>query len=172
MKRLLVLAISLTSPIIAYSQGESQKASFGIYLTQLPASTIQQLERNPIVLESVPLEPIPLISEKDLIEYTFKTHTMKLTTDGFERISKIKVGSVSVGIPFVVVANGNKAYMGMFWSMASSIPTKYPHIDPMAKEMAEKVYGCSTCIGINPPSVDERVRPYMALKALGLIKDF
>ncbi len=97
---------------------------------------------------------------------------MKLTAEGFARISKVNVGNVSVGIPFGVVANGSKAYMGMFWSMVSSIPTRYPHIEPMAKDMAENVYGCSTCIGINPPSVDERVRPYMALKALGLIKDF
>ena len=173
MKRLLGCALILAFPIIAYSQANLQKPSFGIYLTKLPETIIQQLERNPIALASVPLEPSPLISEKDLVEYAFKSHTMKLTADAFDRISKIRVGSVSVGIPFVVVANGNKAYMGMFWSILSSIPTRYPHIgEPMVTQTAEELYGCSTCVRIDPPSADERVRPYMALKALGLIKDF
>ncbi len=171
MRGLLLFAFSLAFPIIACSQEVSQKPSFGIYLTQLQGTMIQQLERHPIEVESVPLEPLPLISEKDLIEYSFKSHTMKLTADGFERISKIKVRSVSDGIPFVVVTNRTKVYMGMFWSLLSSIPTRYPNIEPMGKETARELYGCSTCVRINAPSTDERVRTYMALKALGLVKD-
>ncbi len=172
MKRLLVFTLALAFPMAVHSQAQSPKPVFGIYLTQLPATTIQELERNPIALDNVPLEATPLICEKDLVQYEFKSHIMKLTTDASERISKIKVGSVSVGIPFVVVANGNKLYMGMFWSIYSSIPTRYPHILPIPKEMAEKSYGCSTCVGISPPSTDERVRSYMALKSLGLLRDF
>jgi hypothetical protein len=160
--------IVFVSSITAISQTEIQQPSFGIYLTQLSGTVIQTLERSPIPVETVPLEPTPLISEKDIVQYDFESHTIKLTPDCFRRVSYIHVGDVSYGVPFVVVANGRKAYMGMFWSMASSIPTSYPHI--LDAERFFQKDGCSTCIQIRPPKRDVRVTTYMALKTLGLLK--
>lgn len=165
-----MLILALVFPIMAFTQTGASQPSFGIYLTRLSEEVIQTLEKTPIPLESVPLDPIPLISQKDIVEYDFSTHIMKLTPAAFDKVSKIKVASVSYGIPFVVVANGRKHYMGVFWSLLSSIPTSFPHIpSPVVPELAAERYGINS-VPILPPSRDVRVTIYMTLKELGLLK--
>jgi hypothetical protein len=78
---------------------------------------------------------------------------MKLTPEAFDRAARIRVTSVSHGIPFVVVVSGRKQYMGMFWSSLSSIPTSYPYIvsSPLP---ASADAGCGKyCVQIHPPRV-------------------
>jgi|WetSurMetagenome_2_1015567.scaffolds.fasta_scaffold88127_3 hypothetical protein len=172
-RRSILFSIFILSFSIAATPQSKTTPSFSIYLTQLPESTIQNLERNHGDLETVPLEPTPLISEKDIVEYRFPSHVIKLTPEGFDKISKIKVHDVSQGIPFVVVLNGKKAYIGMFWCLFSSIFTPYPYI--LWPSLAVQQHGCSTCIQICPqiyftPPSDVRDAAYMPLKTLKLLK--
>jgi hypothetical protein len=165
--RILTVIFVLSFSIVSFSQTGKTRLSFGIYLTQLSEEDIQKLERHPLPIESIPLQPMPLISERDIVEYDFSTHIIKLTPDAFERISKIKVQSVSAGIPFVVSVSGRNHYMGMFWSSFSSIPTAFPNI--LMPPIIDEITGINS-IQIRPPNMDRRVTPYMVLKELGLLK--
>ena len=134
----------------------------------MSAKEIQNLERKPIPLASIPLESEPLISEHDLIDYDFNKHILKLTPEGFQKMEKIRAPGVSYGRPFVVVAEGVRHYMGVFWSMASSIPTSFPNI-PTPVTAYDDTYG-NNCVPILAPSRDVRVTTYMALHRLGVLK--
>jgi hypothetical protein len=167
---MLVLIVALAARVISLGQTETNHPSFGIYLTRLSQEEIRSVERTPIPVDRIPLEQIPLISERDIVEYDFNRHIMKLTPEAFQRVSKVQVTSVSHGIPFVVVASGARHYMGVFWSDASSATTSFPSVPtPITSPWYAERYG-TNCIPICPPTKDIRVSTYMALKQLGLLK--
>ena len=167
---MLIPILALVAVISPVAQAETNHPSFGIYLTRLSKEETQSLEKTPMPLEKIPLEQVPLISERDIVEYDFNKHSIKLTPEAFERVSKVHPASVSYGIPFVVVASGTRHYMGVFWSGSSSAVTSYPSIStPINSSWSTETYG-TNCIIIAPPGRDTRVTTYMTLKQLGLLK--
>lgn len=165
---MLAVLIAVVTTIASADQSETNRPSFAIYLTKLSTNQIQNLERNPIPLASIPLENEPLISERDLIEYDFSKHIMKLTLEGFQKVEKIKAPSVSHGVPFVVVAGGVRRYTGVFWSVLSSAVTSFPNI-PVPVTVYGNTYG-TNCVPILAPSRDVRATIYMPLHKLGVLK--
>lgn len=101
--------------------------TFGIYLTAESVET-----RNPIDGKNdwlhVKLQPTPIISESDVLAYSFTNHSLSLAPDVLERAMK-RLPSMSVwGIPFILVVDGERIYVGAFMSPVSSISNPAPCI--------------------------------------------
>lgn len=171
MKIFLLSSFVLIFSLAAFSQSEAP-VNWGIYLTRLPESEFRTLDPIRVNLDSVPLESKPLISEKDIVEYRRPSHIIKLTPEGFGKISRIRFSNGSDRIPFVVVVQGRKIYMGMIWSGFSSEFRTFPYISDFAfYNLSDESVDCSTCIQIRPPRVDGRDISSWYLQHVGLIKD-
>jgi len=76
-------------------------------------------------LEKLRLAAEPILTDKDILEYDWDKHVLKLTSVARKRIPSPK----SVwGLPFMVVADGQPCYLGSFWSHDSSYAPKVPVI--------------------------------------------
>jgi hypothetical protein len=53
----------LVFPMLAFSQTTQDRPTLDIHLTRLSEQAIQALETSPIPLESVALEPVPLLGK-------------------------------------------------------------------------------------------------------------
>jgi hypothetical protein len=118
----------------------------------------------------------PLISDADLVAYDFTNHVMTVKPEVFRRLPGGEV-------PFVVVADGERIYLGAFTTWLSSktlcIPSIVPDIVRPSFDMAERhntlsiddgyppSYRSAKCTNPDPRS-DERIR--QALAALGKLK--
>lgn len=89
--------------------------SFGIYLVTGNATGD---------LSHIEVAETPVISDADIISYTYPNHLMILRDGVRERIGRPD----SSGITFVVEANGERIYLGAFMSEFSSIPRFVPCI--------------------------------------------
>jgi len=116
--------VSLVAAVI--HQPAPQTPSFAIYLLDHPdnygepgSRVYGQREVSEFALEST-----PLISDADILSYDLRQHSMKLTKEALARIPRTP--SLH-GLPFVIVANGERIYLGIFnrgiSSFASGCPT-------------------------------------------------
>jgi len=104
------------------------KGEFSIYLlTPLRHEITQlgELDRCPEVTQSLSkleLQDKPLLSVDDIDFYDFSSHCIYLKEERAVHISNIISGlfPTSSDTPFVVVANGERCYLGYFLSMLSS----------------------------------------------------
>jgi hypothetical protein len=104
--------------------------SFGIYL--IKEGKFDEVGKDPyytkpikIDLQTANLLEKPIISDKDIIEYDWDSQTVTISA---ETVAKIPQPD-SFGIPFIVVADGNRCYVGGFWTMTSSIGCVHPVIE-------------------------------------------
>ena len=116
----------------------------------------------------LPLLRAPIITERNLHAYEWKTHTLRLKGG----MLPASLGRVPVqGIPFVVVAAGEKIYLGTFMTTFSSMAVAVPAIvaDPIRGDLATMVIDRTYPGGDSGPGPDprndERIR--RALEAAG-----
>jgi len=115
----------------------------------------------------------PLITGNDLVSYDWSTHAMKLRREAVARIRHPPVG----GTPFVVVAEGQRIYLGLFITIFSSHSFAVPAIvtdaqisptQPTDTLVIARAYPTSS-FGRGPdPRSDERIK--IALTKLGKAK--
>jgi hypothetical protein len=91
---------------------------FAIYLIAIPNTDINQII----------LEDKPVLTAADIVSYDWNTHTMELTDRGLHSIPATKEVGVH-GKPFVVVADGQRCYIGAFWATFSSLGHENPVIE-------------------------------------------
>lgn len=96
---------------------------FAIYLTAEPV--------DPAILsngkgdwKTIQLAEAPLFTEADIVSYDFTDHVVRFRPGSIERIPPPSVS----GIPFVVIANGEKIYLGVFMTCLSSFSRAVPSI--------------------------------------------
>jgi len=70
--------------------------------------------------------PTPIISDAELVSYDTTNHTFSVTPPARERVSQRCTHSLQV--PFVVVAEGEAVYVGVFTTMLSSWSSGIPAI--------------------------------------------
>jgi hypothetical protein len=105
--------------------------SFGIYLLKNPeivnaSKEPSDFDPDKFNLDSVIVYDDPVISEKDIIEYDWNKHTILIDTSIINKLPELNTR----GNPFIVIANGKRCYIGMFWTGLSSFrPPKIPIID-------------------------------------------
>lgn len=95
------------------------KEEFGIYL--LKDTLLLTTEAKKISITSLELQDTPIIKIDDIIEYNWEEQVVIVKTEAFERFLGIekKIKSV-LGLPFVVVVNQQRVYLGNIYPMYSS----------------------------------------------------
>jgi len=123
---------------------------FGIYLVK-DLKTRSAIEKN---LDELVLESDPIITEKDMEQYNWSYHSFKLGKEVFDRIPNVPTD----GLPFVVVADGERIYLGAFWTSLSSVSTTLPVIDVLLKDSVAINWGYPfTPEGVSDPRNDKRI---------------
>jgi hypothetical protein len=77
-------------------------------------------------IEDLQLETQPVLTDNDLISYKWKEHELELRQD-FDFNGSL--GTVPLdGLPFIVIANDKRVYLGAFWTPISSISSSIPTV--------------------------------------------
>ena len=94
MKRLLSLIVLSALGAILCPAARTEPFRFGLYPVKSDHADIAKVE----------LAAAPLLTEHDIVSYEWKTHTLRLTDEGKNKLSNC--GAVGVhGKPFVIVAD-------------------------------------------------------------------
>lgn len=122
--------ILVSAVILLTATGCERPLPSGIYLTEHKSFTV--VSRNPlqyrdmaIDLDTVKLVDTPVISAEDVLDYDWDTHTLTVKPG----IGRTLPRPDSFGIPFVLLAEGKRCYVGGIWTGASSVGTGRPVID-------------------------------------------
>jgi hypothetical protein len=158
------LSFSRCEHSVDYARGE-----FAIYL--LADSTLTAVEAAHEPLDALMLSQSPIISIDDIANYEWSDHVFSLKS-GHE-LKGLDKRRLSVhGIPFVVVANNERIYLGAFWTSFSSYAPDFPHINlgfavffaPISGELRiEKGWVASE------PDLRNDPRIYRALQSAGIL---
>lgn len=133
------------------------KNRFEIYLVKNPV-TQAAVE---IGMKNVELQDTPIITDKDIKLYNWFNHSLEINEEVYDRIPQVHTS----GVPFVVVADGERIYLGAFWSSFSSLSTRLPVIDTVQKPFSISLgYPQDNKEGCDPRS-DKRI--YKALNEIG-----
>ncbi len=163
-------------------QNDGVKASFEIYLVNVNESSgplNKDLNKD---LNKLKLEEPPVLTDKNISEYIWDKHQIKLIKD--DELNKVFEEKLNLKIPvggkrFVVVCNGERIYCGMFWSMLSSAwpPEECPIINSFFGDSdyfniyfqgKNDVEGKNDVQGEDDVRSDKRI--YETLKKLGKLK--
>jgi hypothetical protein len=105
----------------------SQQVGFAIY--KLADSTIRTSQVVSTSLDSIVLSSVPFLTMKDIKAYYWSTHLFVANSHIDSEFSKMKYwGGQSSGLPFVVVVNQTRIYLGTFWWPYSSSKPQVPYI--------------------------------------------
>ncbi|WP_432663697.1 hypothetical protein R9X47_24320 [Wukongibacter baidiensis] len=130
---------------------------FEIYLVK-NASTQAAVEMD---ISDLELDDTPIVTEKDFKSYNWFNHSLEISEEVYDRIPKVSVS----GLPFVVVADGERVYLGAFWTSFSSLSTSLPVIDIIQKPFAIRPGYPWDHEESNDPRKDERI--YKTLNEIG-----
>jgi len=147
--------------------------SFGIYLAAEPVDRrITAYGQGD--WSRVRLSESPLISGADILSYDFTNHSVRLRPEALARIPRPPVE----GMPFVVVADGQRIYLGAFTTGLSSMSFAVPSImmdrralvtnQPTDTVVIERAYPSPSFAAGPDPRGDPRIKA--ALKALHKLK--
>jgi hypothetical protein len=153
---------------------EAGKAhSVAVYLAADPMYA-GQAEKVP--LAAIKLDEQPLLTDADIVVYNWEDHLIQLTPEAFTALGRLYNELVKgrSNRAFVVVADGQRCYLGAFDSMLSS----YIPMTPMAHPWTSRAQPApANAIRIRPPSSypggeDTRSDPRLrqALEALGKLR--
>ncbi|KGE16904.1 hypothetical protein [Paenibacillus wynnii] len=95
---------------------ESAVDEFSLYLVS-DLSTTEAMSKK---LDDLPLEAIPVLTDKEIRTYNWTEHefTMK---EGISLEERLEGKVPASGKPFVIVVGNERIYLGSFWSYYSSI---------------------------------------------------
>jgi hypothetical protein len=156
-------------PLMPYSWWEV----FGIHKLDDPTISADQAARMP--LDSLVLDPEPLVDLGTLAYYEAGTHTLFFggwRTANYVRNQLPEVGVY--GLPFVVVAHGEKIYLGAFYTLLSSVGFEHPVIimdfpdNANDRLVIERNYAAEPPPGTPDPRSDSRLLDL--LRAAGKLK--
>ena len=188
MKRILYLmliislvALTLVSCSQTNQEEESKADSFEIYLVK-DMSTQQATETD---LDRLILEDTPVITLNDITDYYWNSQVFKVRKEGLsEQLQKAFKLS---GTTFVVTVNGERIYLGAFWTMLSSVwPPETPiiYIDGLWndgtqilpeginwEEPEENEIYFEISIGIRASETIKDKRIYDVMKRAGVLSD-
>jgi hypothetical protein len=107
-----------------YQSGEHDPDldAFSVYLLDDPALTLLNLEYPDV--NELELQSRPLFTADDIMSYDWNRHTFTLTKTATAELPSPGV----FGVPFVLVSQGQRQYLGFFWSMVSSVACPHPVI--------------------------------------------
>ncbi len=92
---------------------------FGFYL--LKDTSLITSDAKKLSIESLQLQEKPIIKINDIVEYNWAEQVITLTSEAFDKFKGVenKIKSTH-GLPFIVVANQQKIYLGNIYPLYSS----------------------------------------------------
>lgn len=102
--------------------------AFSIYLAE--DSALRAYDHDQTDLDSLELRDEPLLTEEDISAYSWKEHAFTLA-----EVSEVVFPRPGVyGIPFVIMSQNERHYLGGLWTMISSVAYVEPviYVDAMA----------------------------------------
>lgn len=133
MKKLHIISILLFSLFFSFCSdnnitGNNGEAGLNFYL--LKDSTITANEVFNVGLNDLILAEKPFLNYKDLHYYTWSEHTFEINSNKANEIQIICERYISVrGIPFVVMVDDERIYLGAFWASYSSLAPTFPYME-------------------------------------------
>jgi len=101
---------------------------FAMYL--LADTTLNGVQASETSLGNLELADEPIITLNDIKYYNWQEHSFSLKESAIANLGEIFATRQSVfGIPFVVVAQNSRRYMGAFWFAYSSYAPDFPHVE-------------------------------------------
>jgi len=131
-----------------------------------PRFAIYLVKEHYTSLENTELEPVPLLTEHDIVSYEWNNHLVNLNESGAAKIPK------EGGKEFIVVVEGQRCYRGAFWSSVFSSSYPYPIIDVIKRDGAiniERAYPSAKFATGDDPRSDIRIK--QALESMGKLKN-
>jgi len=194
----MALLVLGAAPVTAENDEQASiKHAFRVYLVE---DKVNFMKHDEVNLDDLKLQEHPLVTENDVVEYDWQTHTIKLTEKGFEPFAEPAARDFPVehddetrtlkaegenhqaksglrGKAFVVIADGQRCYLGVFTSSFSSLALSLPVINlvPLPKEVPpensiriDRAYPSAEFAKGEDPRCDARIRS--ALSALGKLR--
>ena len=123
---LTLLALLLSCKDMGTAPGDQY--AFAIYL--LKDTTEKAVQAANVPLGDQHLALLPLITEKDILHYHWAVHSI-VFQPRIDTLLHAMAGWPyrSWGLPFVVVANGERIYLGAFWWGYSNYMPSFPYIE-------------------------------------------
>ncbi|MBP1995066.1 hypothetical protein [Paenibacillus eucommiae] len=154
---------------VGCNNGNKENAvnEFSIYLVK----DLSVAETMSTKLDDLPLEDIPLLTDKEIRTYNWKEHEFTMM-EGISLEEKLEGKVPASGKPFVVVAGNERIYTGSFWSYLSSQfnPLDIPRISSVwHKESDNDTYKIH--YGKNKDPRDD-TKIFEALQGLGKVINF
>ena len=109
-------------------------------------------------LEDLPLAEFPWITAADIFSDHWETHEIILKDESAGLMGKFRDQFRGPDIPFVVVANGERIYMGQFPWMPSSYLAPGPSIYKVEGNRPGVRLGPPPVSGVPDPRTDERIK--------------
>ena len=106
--------------VTLYAKEQKQQEQFAVYLV----NGFNAFDASKMELNDLELENKPILVSNQISEYNWYSHEFKLKNNRLEKVLAKKVPLS--GKPFVVVARGERIYVGAFWTPLSSL--YYPDI--------------------------------------------
>jgi hypothetical protein len=119
-------------------------------------------------LADLPLAKSPWITSADISSYDWETHEIILKTESAGLMGNFRDRFGGPDIPFVVVANGERIYMGQFPWLPSSFMGSGPSIYKVDGDQPGVRIGPPPISGVPDPRTDERIK--RCLTEAGLLK--
>jgi hypothetical protein len=91
------------------------KYKFAIYLVK----DLSSIDAAKTDLAKLPLENEPIVTEKDIPAYYWKSNVIKISMAIFN--DKLSKAAKLPGTPYVLIANGERIYLGVLWTPLSSM---------------------------------------------------
>ncbi|MHC4476351.1 MAG: HEAT repeat domain-containing protein, partial [Planctomycetota bacterium] len=138
---------------------------FAIFLVAEPVDVGKPEKVN---IGQLRLASTPVLTERDIVEYDWDKHVLKLTPEAKKRMP----GPKTVWpLPFVVVADGQRCYLGAFWSIYSSYMPEIPHIDSFFPGRPANEIEIGPAPGDGGTDLRSDPRINKVLQQLGLIRE-
>jgi hypothetical protein len=125
------IAIAVISGCAGATSEPDTMGDFCIYLVKQGVSAQQMMKMD---LSQLELDRSPVLSDADIVTYTWETHEIELTEPARERVARLEV-PMTTGVPFVVCVGDERIYGGAFWVSSSSMSFQGIVIDTLFAKM-------------------------------------
>lgn len=113
---LILFVVMLLGLVLLSGCGRKKEPAFAIFLvlTEMMAEDVLA-----VPLDDLTLDDTALLTMEDVLRYQPENYELTLTDDAVSRLGRrgVPLG----GLPFVLVAQGERVYMGAFWTPISSL---------------------------------------------------
>ncbi|MFC1619395.1 hypothetical protein ACFL45_05565 [Candidatus Neomarinimicrobiota bacterium] len=111
-----------------FTQDAPDDDDLALYL--LLPDTLNAIEAADLPLDSLILTNEPIISLDEIKIYDWSDHSFSIKQAAYDRLKSLEDAGVSThGLPFVLVVDDERIYLGAFWPLYSSLIPLFPYIE-------------------------------------------